>query len=135
MIRTSGFLLAGALLSISAATAAKPPSPEEQLARITAGRAAGAPVNCIYLRDISSSEIITRMAIVYRLNNGTIMVNRPDSGANFLNRGDVLVTDTHSPQLCSIDIVRLVDAGAHMPSGSVGLGKFVPYRRPLRTGR
>jgi hypothetical protein len=124
-------LLASALLATSP-VAAKQRSPDEQLARATAGRTAGAPVDCIQLHEISSSEIVSRTAILYRLNNGTVMVNRPASGANFLSRGDILVTDTHSPQLCSIDIVRLVDSGSRMPRGSVGLGKFIPYPRPHR---
>ncbi|MEJ5976645.1 hypothetical protein WG901_08365 [Novosphingobium sp. PS1R-30] len=121
--------LSAALLASSPSIEAKPRPPQDQLARITAGRTAGEPMDCIFLRDISSSEIVARTAIVYRLSNGTVVVNRPSSGANFLNRGDVLVTDTHSSQLCSIDTVRLVDSGTHMPSGSVGLGKFIPYPR------
>jgi hypothetical protein len=132
MRKTLTFLLAGILVASGGVAQAKPRPPEEQLARITSGRTAGEPVDCIYLRDINSSEVITNTAIVYRLNNGTIMVNRPDSGATFLDRGDVLVTDTRSPQLCSIDIVRLLDSGSQMPTGSVGLGKFVPYPRPAR---
>lgn len=130
--KTLSLLAVGALIATGSVAQAKPRSPDEQLARITAGRTAGEPVDCIYLRDISSSQIIRGTAIVYRMNNGVIMVNRPSSGANFLDRDDVMVTDTHSPQLCSIDVVRLMDSGARMPTGSVGLGKFVPYPRPAK---
>lgn len=129
MFRTTTLLLAGGLLAIGGIAQAKERSPEEQIARITAGRTPGEPVDCIYLYDINSTEIIRNTAIVYRLNNGTIMVNRPASGANFLDRDDVLVTDTHSSQLCSIDLVRLIDSASRAPNGSVGLGKFVPYPR------
>lgn len=124
-------MVAGALM-LSAGTAQAKTDPEARIAKITAGRAAGAPVDCIQQHRINSTEIISRTAIVYRMDNGTIYVNRPDSGATFLSKGDILVTDTHSPQLCSIDIVRLVDSSARMPSGSVGLGKFVPYPRIRR---
>jgi hypothetical protein len=102
---------------------------EARITKITAGRTAGTPVDCIYLNQISSTEIIADTAIIYRMNNGTIYVNRPDSGATFLDRSDILVTDTHSPQLCNVDIVRLIDSTSRMPNGSVGLGKFVPYPR------
>jgi len=129
MLKCSILMVTGAAALLAGAAEARPRSPQEQLDRITAGRTPGEPVDCIYLREISSSEIIGNTAIVYRLNNGTIVVNHPTSGANFLNRGDVLVTDTHSSQLCSIDIVRLVDNGTHTPTGSVGLGKFIPYSR------
>lgn len=132
MSRVTALLITGALLSWSSLAQAKQRSPEEQLARATAGRVAGEAVDCIFLRDISSSEVIRDTAIVYRMNNGTIMINFPRSGAAFLERDNVLVTDTHSSQLCSIDVVRLLDASSHFPSGSVGLGNFVPYPRPRR---
>ena len=92
----------------------------------------GKPVNCINLRDIRSSRIIDRTAIVYEVSGGTNYVNRPTSGAFSLRSGLILVTDTHSSQLCSIDIVRLYDSMSRMELGSIGLGKFVPYRKPSR---
>lgn len=132
-MRKSLSLLIASSLMLSAGVAQAKTDPEAQIAKITKGRAAGEPVDCIQLNQISSSQIVNRTAIVYTMNNGTIYVNRPTSGATFLSRSDVLVTDTHSPQLCSIDIVRLLDSSAHTPSGSVGLGKFVPYARLPRS--
>jgi hypothetical protein len=132
MRKSIPLLVAGALM-LSAGAAQAKTNPEAQLAKITDGRTAGAPEDCIYQRDINSTQIIGRTAIVYKMNNGTIYVNRPDSGANFLDRDDVMVTDTHTNQLCSIDIVRLLDSGSHFPSGTVGLGKFVPYPRTPRS--
>ena len=132
MRKTLATLLAGSLLTFGGAAQAKSMPPEERLAHITAGRIAGEPVDCIFLRNINSSEIVSNTAIVYRMNNGTVMINRPASGARFLDRGDVLVTDTRSPRLCSVDIVRLYDNSLRMPSGSVGLGQFVPYPRAAR---
>jgi len=125
-------LVAGALM-LSTGVAQAKTDPEARIAKMIEGRTAGAPVNCIQQHQINSTQVIDRTAIVYKMNNGTIYVNRPDSGAKFLNRSDVLVTDTHSPQLCNIDIVRLVDSGTRMPNGSVGLGQFVPYPRPPRS--
>lgn len=124
-------LAAAALLVAGAAPAAAPRTPEARMARALEGRTAGAPVDCIFLRDITSSQIIDHTAILYTVGR-TIYVNRPDSGANFLDSNDILVTDTHSPQLCSIDMVRLLDSSSRMPSGSLGLGKFVPYTRPAQ---
>jgi len=57
-------------------------------------------------------------------------VNRPRSGAESLDWTTIMVTDTHSPELCSIDTVKLIDSSARMPAGWVGLGEFVPYPRP-----
>jgi hypothetical protein len=125
-------LLAGALLSTTgAAQAATDHTPQAQLARAIAGRVAGKPVDCINLRDISSSRIIDKTAILYDVGGGKLYVNSPTSGAETLRSDNVLVTDTHSSQLCSIDIVRLYDSGSRMQSGSVGLGQFVPYTKPV----
>jgi len=101
---------------------------EAALSRITERRDAGKPVDCINLRDIRSSEIVPNTAIVYRMNNGTLFVNRPQGGA-FLDRDDILVTRTIGTQLCRIDIVNLLDRNSRMMSGSLSLGDFVPYSR------
>ncbi len=126
-------LLCGAILATAGiAHAAADRSPEAQLARATEGRVAGQPVDCLNLRDIRSTRIINRTAIIYDTGGGKIYVNTPRSGASSLRDGDILLTDTHSPQLCSIDIVRLYDNSAKMQTGSVGLGQFVPYTRADR---
>lgn len=121
--------LAALSLLASAAQAAPRQTAEEKLAKALEGREAGKPVDCIYLRDIRSSRIYDRTAILYELNNGTYYLNRPDGGASSLSWNDVLVTDTHSPQLCSIDVVKLYDNSVWMQSGFVNLGKFVPYKK------
>lgn len=121
-------LLAAALLAGTAAQAR--PAPEDVIAKALAGRVAGTPTDCLYQRDIRSTEIVDRTAILYRMNNGTIYLNRPRSGANFLNWGVALVTNTYNNRLCSVDIVRLLDTTIGMQTGTVGLGDFVPYAKP-----
>jgi len=124
-------LLAGALmLTGGAAQAATDKTPDAKLSRVLEGRVAGKPVDCLNLRDIRSSQIIDGTAIVYETSGGTLYVNQPKSGASSLRSGKVLVTDTRSSQLCSIDTVKLYDSGSRMQAGWVGLGAFVPYAKP-----
>ncbi len=125
-------LAAAALLGVAANAAMAAPSlsGEEQIARALDGRVAGKPTDCIYQRDIRSTRIIDRTAILYEMNNGTIYLNRPTSGASSLNNNYALITDTHSSQLCTIDIVRLYDFVSRFETGSLGLGPFVPYLKP-----
>jgi hypothetical protein len=104
---------------------------EAKLAKALEGRVAGTPVDCIQLRDIRSSRIIDGTAILYDTGS-TLYLNRPASGASWLDDNDVLVTDTHSSQLCSIDVVRLFDSASRTPDGSVGLGNFIPYTKPKK---
>lgn len=105
-----------------------------ELSRMIEGRVAGEPVDCINLRDIRSSRIVSRTAIVYETVGGRLYVNRPQMGRESLDKWDVLVTDTHSDRLCSIDVVHLYNQGSWMHSGFVGLGKFVPYSKPKARG-
>jgi hypothetical protein len=102
---------------------------EAKLAKIIEGRVAGKPVDCVPITQIRSTEIIDRTAIVYTASNGTVYVNRP-SGANFLDDDDILVSEPYNGQACRIDIVRLIDRGSRMPSGSIGLNDFTPYPKP-----
>ncbi|MGN7160444.1 hypothetical protein [Sphingomonas sp. SAFR-052] len=121
-------MLTAALFATPAVAQERAAAGERALARIVEGRTAGKPVDCINLRDIRSSEIVPDVGIVYRMNNGTLMVNRPE-GAPILDRDDILVTRTIGTQLCRIDIVNLVDRNARMPNGSLALNDFVPYSR------
>jgi len=134
MNRISMSLLGVSLLAaLAVPAAAAPRDGEADLAKAIAGRTAGKPVDCIQLRNIRSSRIIDRTAIVYEMNNGTIYVNRPRSGAESLDWTDVLVTETFTSQLCSIDVVKLYDTGIRMTTGWVGLDAFVPYTKPPRS--
>ncbi len=116
----------------AAAQTGKTAAAEASIARLVEGRTPGKPVSCINLRDIRSTEIVEDTAIVYRMNNGTLFVNRPGSGT-ILDRDDILVTRTIGTRLCRPDIINLIDRGSRMPSGSIALGDFVPYSQLPRT--
>lgn len=122
-------LAAGSLLLAEAAADAKPRlTPEQALAKVLEGRVAGEPVDCIYTPRVMSTRIYDKTAIVYDAGN-TIWVNRPESGARMLDDNDIMVTTPFGSQLCSVDIVRMIDRGAGFWRGSVGLGQFVPYKK------
>lgn len=131
MLRTFSIVAGAALLAAAPASAASlQRGPDEaKLARSLQGLVPGEPVDCVNLRNVRSSKIINRTAILYDA-GGTIYVNRPRAGRESLSNWDVLVTRTHSSQLCSIDVVQLFDAGSQMMTGLVFLGEFVPYRKP-----
>lgn len=122
-------IVAAAVAAAPAASAREKLAPEDQLTKLIGNRVAGEPQNCISLSSITSSQVIDKTAIVYRVGS-TLWVNRPRSGASSLDDDDILVTNTIGSQLCSIDPVQLHDRTSHMYSGFVSLGEFVPYRRP-----
>jgi hypothetical protein len=128
MRRIISLLVGAGLLATLPAYAAPRLTGEAKLAKIIEGRVAGKPVDCVNLRGIRSSQIIDKTAIVYDAGS-TIYVNRPRAGAEDLDDRDALVTKTHSPQLCSIDVVHLYDTAARFQRGFVYLGEFVPYKK------
>ena len=118
----------GGLIAASPAQAGPGKSPEAKLAKALEGRVAGEPVDCINLRQVTSSQIIDRTGILYQV-GGTLYLNRPRSGANSLDHWDTLVTKLHDSRLCSIDVVQLYDTASRMQTGFVFLDKFVPYKK------
>ena len=131
--RKLGFVAAASalLLAGTAADARTRLTGEAQLAKLLEGRVAGAPVDCIYMPTVSGSTVIDKTAIVYD-SGRTVYVQRPKVGASSLDDDDILVTELHSSQLCSIDTVQLHDRNGHFWRGFVGLDKFVPYTKPAK---
>jgi len=125
MLKTT--FLAAVVLA-TPAVAAHRDTPDVQLQKALEGRVPGKPVNCISLSSTNSSRIIDGKAIIYRV-GGRLYVNEPRSGAASLRDDDILVTRTFSSQLCSVDMVRLIDRGSRFPRGFVSLGQFVPYTK------
>lgn len=132
-MRTS--LVPLSLVLLALAGCATRPAPADRLAQLLDGRSAGEPVKCLQLRDIRSSQVIDGIAIVYTTQNGTLYVNQPKAGAAFLHSDTILVTDTHTSQLCDIDTVKLMNPGSRVITGSVGLDLFVPYPKAASSKR
>lgn len=126
-MRKLAALLLGAALA-AAPAAAERRSPEAELARALEGRVAGEPVSCIDLHRVRNSRVIPGTAIIWDA-GGTVYVNRPENGADALNRWDTMVIRTPTGRLCSVDTVTMVDSPTRMMTGIVFLGEFVPYRR------
>lgn len=112
----------------AAGVQAKPKlTPEQELAKLIEGRAAGKPVHCIPQHETQDMKILDKTAIVYGRGD-TIWVNVPKNAAQ-LDEDDVLVIKSNGSQLCDLDIVQTLDRGSHFPSGFISLGEFTPYKR------
>ena len=127
-MRRIATLVGAGLAALSVAAPAASPDPEAQLERALRGRVAGEPVHCIDMHRVTGSTIIPGTAVIYDAGS-VLYVNRPESGAESLDRWDVLVTRLYTSQLCNTDTVDLIDQGSRVYSGVIFLGDFVPYRR------
>lgn len=117
-------LIAG-LVAATPATAAKL-TPEEQLAKLTAGRTAGKPVNCIGQIQSTESQKIRGLAMAFRQGT-TWYVNRFHGDCPSLSDDTIVVTKSTLSQMCRGDIVDLRTAYPPMPVGSCVFDSFTPY--------
>lgn len=121
-------LLAAAVVLAAPVGAAARDTADTKFEKAVAGRVAGAPVRCISLGGITSSQIIDGKAIIYRVGS-KVYVNQPRSGADQLDDRDVLLTRNVGTQLCGADTVQLIDSSSRAIRSFVVLGDFVPYTR------
>ena len=131
-MRIRSSLLAVALLGAAAhaspANDTAQAKAEAEIAKILVGRVPGKPVSCVQLNQLGPSQTVDRTAIIYGQGR-TLYLNRLPHGCPGLTHFTFPVVNTSLSQLCSSDILTIVDQGSHMTMGSCGLGEFVPYTR------
>ncbi len=104
---------------------------DAELARLVSNRIAGKPVHCISLRQIRSSHVVARKAVIYEVSHRLFYVNQPRWGAEALSNDSVLMSRTSSSSLCDGEIVRLLDPNLN-ERGAIALSEFVPYHGETR---
>lgn len=129
-------LTAVALTLLGATVTSANPAREKREAReaaalekALAGKVAGKPVNCISLRDVDGGRTIGENAIIYRVSQRRLYVNKPRGGCTGLRDGRSLLTQTPTDRLCSGDIARVVDLTLGYEGPACTLGEFTPYTK------
>ena len=141
---SAGAVAVAAMIAPSLTMAGDPraqPSPhgETSLARELNGRVPGQPVACITRRLVVETRVIDRTAILFRMPDGTMFVNRPAKGGELLPREGVVSEIGKAPRaICQNDFVAVNEPGSSVlytrggqilrsPGASAQLGAFVPY--------
>jgi hypothetical protein len=121
---------------LGTAVVAANPTKEDRAAKETAalekaiaGKVAGKPQGCISLSRTRSSQIIGENAIIYRVSNNALFVNKPVGGCSGLRKDKTLITRTPSDRLCNGDIARVVDLTLGFEGAACILGDFTPYTK------
>jgi hypothetical protein len=100
------------------------------LAKELKGKVAGEPRNCISNTRNVDAIRISDDTLLYRESGRVVYVNKLRGSCPGLTRGDdIMVVETYSGQLCSGDLIRLVDRTSGIPGPVCSLGEFTPYRR------
>ena len=104
-------LILSFLLLSAPVLAADPPAPETR--------------KCLQLQTIQSSTVIDRQTIDFRLRDGSVWRNRLPRSCPGLGFDRAFSYSTSIPQLCNVDIIRvIVQSNPGIMGSSCGLGKF-----------
>jgi|TARA_R110000765_G_scaffold318273_2_gene410589 hypothetical protein len=89
-------------------------------------RMIGEPKSCITRSRIRSTEVIDDQTIDFKMNNGDIYRNKLPHKCSGLAFEKAFSYKTSTNQLCSVDIIHVLDqtAGRIETRGSCGLGEF-----------
>ncbi|HEY0149436.1 MAG TPA: hypothetical protein VGB70_10580 [Allosphingosinicella sp.] len=91
-------------------------------------RQSGNTRSCVPLRNLGGNRSVGEGAVVFG-SGSRIWVNRPRDGCPLLRDDRTLILRTTSSQICSGDIVSVVDAQSGIHYGSCALGDFTPLER------
>ncbi|WP_022683555.1 hypothetical protein [Sphingobium bisphenolivorans] len=108
---------------------------EKQTMRLEAalaGKVAGEKVSCISRFGQTNLTAISDSVLLYRVSGRLVYRNDLIGSCSGLSRGDTLIVESHTSQLCRGDMARSADLLASMVTGSCALGDFTPYRTPAR---
>lgn len=99
------------------------------LAAELASRAAGEARRCVDIDRLGGNRGYGRNVILFSGAGRTAFLNRTRGPCSELTPFRILVTRPTGGQLCSGDIISVVDASTGGHFGSCALGDFVPYRK------
>jgi hypothetical protein len=105
---------------------------QARLAKLLAGKVAGAPQSCLPNYRANDMITIDDQTIVFRDGTSRVWVQRPQTPCNLLSAGPyALVTkQTSGLGLCRGDIAQVADTLNHTTVGTCVMSDFVPYTRP-----
>ena len=112
-----------ALATLSACSSDQPPRTPPAMVP------AGDPVNCIQTRQIRSTVVQDDQTIDFRMTNGQVFRNTLPNRCPGLASADAFSYRTSQAQLCSVDVIRVLNTGGGPRFGATcGLGQFVPVK-------
>ncbi len=116
-------LLIGALVATGGVAIAGKKSSKEDKYEITE---IGEPENCIRRSQIRSTDVISDSIIDFKMRGGDVYRNSLPNRCSGLAFEEAFSYRTSVNQLCSVDIIRVIDnsGGAIRERNACGLGKF-----------
>ena len=128
-----GLLMAVAVGAALSACATNPPAAKSAVAAVPAAVPAAGPAapgkqeNCVQIQNIREALVRDDKTIDFILRDGRTLRNSLPYACSGLGFEKAFSYATSLSQLCSVDIITVINQGGGIRSGaSCGLGKFAP---------
>lgn len=134
-MRGTLLLLIGATLAscANAPEPAPPPSPKAQrmLASLTAGKVAGAPINCVPNYNLNNQQVIDGRTLAFTNGSRTVYIVHLTPGCEPISGGPYALLSRQYGGFgrCRGDIQQVIDTLAHITVGSCTIANVVPFTR------
>jgi hypothetical protein len=95
----------------------------------------GKPVSCVPTTSIRSTRVHGDSVIDFHMLGGKVYRNTLPNSCPSLGFEERFVYSTSISQLCSVDIITVLQSPILMPGASCGLGQFQPVKLTKTTAR
>ncbi len=115
------FIIVALIMTASAATARDRSTPPE-------ATPVGDAVDCVQLRNVRSTRVYGDSTIDFDLGGGRVYRNTLPNSCPSLGFEERFLYKTSLSQLCSVDIITVLQSPGLSQGASCGLGKFQPIK-------
>lgn len=113
------------------AAAAPAATHDDAVAKVFAGRVAGAPVNCLSADRAGNLQALDARTLVYRESGRRLWRNDLPDACPGLDDDSIIVIELYGTGPCKGDHFRTIErGGGSIPGPICRLGSFVPYDKP-----
>lgn len=125
-MKSLSIMMAAAGFGLAACATGSQPVTDAQIAEaIPDWTRTGETMNCVGLIHLDEIEPVTERVWLFEMRNGTTYLNVVSSGCNDADSAFTYLTyETPTGQLCSNEIVRVMDQSSDMLSGSCSINEF-----------
>jgi hypothetical protein len=116
-------LIASTVISLSVATASA-----RDRSAVPEATADGKPVSCVSLQNIRSTSVHGDSVIDFHMNGGKVYRNTLPNSCPSLGFEERFLYKTSTSQLCSVDIITVLQSPGLSSGASCGLGEFQPVK-------
>jgi hypothetical protein len=105
---------------------------QQELARLLAGKTAGAPISCLPSYNSNDMQVIDGRNVAFKLGSRRVYMMHLSPGCELLGGANYALFTQQFGGLgmCQGDIARVLDTSMRTTVGSCGIERIIPYSAP-----